>query len=285
MGSPRKKTLAGHDGFTLIELIVVMLLVGITAGTLFMILQGPMRSFVVLPQRANLVDIAETALQRMTREIRFALPNSVRVSGGTALEFLRTLDGGRYRAKGANRLKFNQQADTFEFLGPLNNWAAIGTGGTGQADCMAANSAVDCMIVFNTGQVGANAYNGDNIAAITAKTALPPTTLSFNLSPVTRFPFPSPRQRFFVVDTPVSFICSGAQITRYADYLIQAAQPVPPAGGTANLLIDQLTACSIDYDPGTATRSGLVTISLTIRDNTLNQQVTLMQQAHVDNQP
>lgn len=277
----RKET-ASISGFTLIEMIVVIIILGILSGIVVMILRGPMMSYAHVEKRARLVDIAETALQRMTREIRLALPNSVRVSGTTALEFLRTLDGGRYRAQGANRLKFNKQSDTFEFLGPLNNLALIGTGVAGQANCMAAGSTIDCMVVFNTGQAGANAYNGDNIAAITAKTA---STLSFNLNPVTKFPFQSAQQRFFVADTPVSFICSGTQITRYFDYLIQDPQPVPPASGTSNLLIDQLSSCTMEYDPGTAQRAGLVTISITVQDSSLGQSVTLLQQAHVDNQP
>jgi len=267
-------------GFTLIELVIVILLLGILSFTLINILHGPMEAFVDVQQRAQLVDIAETALQRMTREIRLALPNSIRISG-SAIEFLRTLDGGRYRKQGANRLKFNKQSDMFEFLGPLNNFGGIDVGAGTQPDCM--NDTVDCMVVFNTGQPGADAYNGDNIAAITAKAA---STLSFDLTPVTKFPFESPRQRFFVVDTPVSFVCSVPNIRRYSHYTITGVQPVPPVGATSNnLLIDQLSSCSMEYDPGTATRGGLVTISITVQNTNLGQSVTLLQQVHVDNQP
>ena len=284
-----------NRGFTLIELIIVILIIGILSGVLFTILRGPMTQFIQVEQRANLVDIAETALLRMTREIRLALPNSIRISDGVALsscdisvnttcalEFLRTLDGGRYRRQGANRLKFNKQSDTFEYFGTLINLASINVGGTGQGDCLSANATVDCMVVYNTGQTGANAYNGDNIAAITAKTA---STLSFNLSPVTKFPYESPRQRFFVVDTPVSFVCSGSQITRYFDHLIEPTQKAPPVSGSSNLLANKISDCTMDYDAGTSTRAGLVILSITVRDNNLGQEVTLLQQAHVDNQP
>ena len=284
-------------GFTLIEMILVILIIGILSGVLFTILRGPMIQFVQVEQRANLVDIAETALLRMTREIRLALPNSIRISNGAAisscditspdtcaLEFLRTLDGGRYRRQGSNRLKFNKQADSFEYFGVLNNLTDIDTGGTGQADCYAASATVDCLVVFNTGQSGANAYNRENLAAITAAIAGPPTQLSFNLSPVTRFPNESPRQRFFVVDTPVSFVCAGSNITRFSEYAIDSPQLIAP-GGTSNLLVNDITACTMDYDAGTSSRAGLVRISITVRDNDLGQEVTLLQQAHVNNQP
>ena len=63
--------------------------------------------------RASLVDAADLALQRMSREVRLALPNSVRIRSGTstgletcaagggtvcAVEILRTADGGQYRS-------------------------------------------------------------------------------------------------------------------------------------------------------------------------------------------
>ena len=50
------------------------------------------------PARAALVSVADSALQRITRGIRLALPNSIRISGSSgALEFLRIRTGGRYR--------------------------------------------------------------------------------------------------------------------------------------------------------------------------------------------
>jgi len=225
----------------------------------------------------------------MTREIRLALPNSVRVTGGDSVEFLRTLDGGRYRGRPApgpsgNVLDFNTQSGTFDYLGPLNNLALIDAGAaSGRSDCLVNN--VDCLVIFNTGQTGANAYAGDNIAAITSKTS---STLSYDISPEDGFPFRSPRQRFYVVDTPVSFICDTAteEVTRYSEYTIAGAQPdtgTPPAGG--NLLVDRVSACDFTFDPGTESRAGMVTLSITLTDPDLGESVTLLQQVHVPNQP
>ena len=280
---------------------MVIIIIGILSGVLFTILRGPMTQFVQVEQRASLVDIAETALLRMTREIRLALPNSVRLSG-TAIEFLRTVDGGRYRRlpDGTNndvcvlpdidRIRFTTNSDCFEVMGTLNNLPAVPPTGNLQTDCV--DRTALCLVIFNTGQTGANAYNLDNIAAISA---ISTNSVTFDNSDVAgfRFPFISPNQRFQIVDTPVSFVCdTGAEtIIRYAQYDIAGAQPVTPANFTAlsasqsDLLVNKIDACSFTYSPGTATRAGLVTLSITVRDNNLGQEVTLLQQAHVDNQP
>ncbi len=273
-------------GFTLIEMIVVILIVGILSGVLFMVLRGPMQAFVDVEKRTRLVDIADTALQRMTREIRLALPNSIRVTGGTTVEFLRTLDGGRYRAKpggGAavcpggsppaqDRLNFALTGDCFEVMGALNNVPT--SFGTSRAECIA--STADCLVIYNTGQTGANAYNQDNIAVITSAT----TANYITFADAPPFPFRSPRQRFFIVDTPVSFVCSGGEINRFDDY------PIGGSVAMGNLLVNQVSACSFTYNAGSATRAGLVTLSVTISDSTLaGASVTLLQQVHVDNQP
>lgn len=286
----------------MIELIIVILIIGILSGVLFTILRGPMTQFVQVEQRANLVDIAETALLRMTREIRLAVPNSVRVSGN-AIEFLRTVDGGRYRSKihpggstspcGSiidNRLSFSTNTDCFEVLGSLDNLPGSPATGSTQVACV--NQSALCLVIFNTGQTGANIYALDNIAAVSAISS---NSVTFNNSDVAGFKFPhkSPRQRFQIADTPVSFLCdTGAKmIRRYAGYDISSTQPtnggIAPLSSAAqdNLLANMITSCSFTYSSGTATRAGLITLSITVRDDDLGQEVTLLQQAHVDNQP
>jgi MSHA biogenesis protein MshO len=275
---------SSRRGFTLIELIIVILLIGILAGVLITILQGPLRGYFDLQRRTELVAVAETALHRMTREIRLALPNSIRLSGGTAVEFLRTVDGGRYRARPpGDRLLFINAGPglngTFEVLGGLLGFGNIlaNPGATSQTDCL--NGTTDCLVIYNTGQAGANAYDGDNVAAIQDVSS---TDLTF-VRTGTGFPFQSPQQRFQIVDTPVSFICSGGEIMRYANYTIQPLQPTPPAGGDANLLVDRVSNCSFSYDPGSATRAALVTLRISITEG--GESITLMQQIHVENQP
>ncbi len=200
-------------GFTLIELVMVIVLIGALSSVASIFIVGPVQGFMDSNRRAELVDIAETALQRMTREVHDALPNSVRISdNGTqfAVEYLSTLTGGRYRALQAtggpsNKLNFNASSDSFDVLGGLPDFGDIdAAGGTGQANCL--NNTVDCLVIYNTGTTATdyNAYNGDNIAAITAVSN---TSMTFNNSDIPGWSFPakSPGNRFFVVDSPGQF--------------------------------------------------------------------------------
>lgn len=298
-------------GFTLIELIVVITLTGIIASLVSRNISRPVEAFIDLAQRAELVDAAELALRRVSREVRLALPNSVRLTDGVtsnmqscvangatscAVEFLRTSDGGRYRSlpdgsagpcgsPGDDRISFSMSADCFEVLGPLNNIPVSGAGADQNA-CL--DGTTDCLVIFNTGQVGANAYNADNIAGITAATA---NGISFDISggAATRFPFQSPRQRFHIVDMPVSFVCdpAAATLTRQADYMIAAGQllnSAPP--GT--LLSDKVSACRFTYQQGSNSRNALLIVAITLSatDTQGNPNtVQLLEQIQVPNIP
>jgi len=88
----------GTAGFTLIELIAVMAIGAILATVVWRNLATPLRGFADVNRRAALVATANLAALRISRELRLALPNSVRVNAdGSALEFLQTTGIGRYR--------------------------------------------------------------------------------------------------------------------------------------------------------------------------------------------
>ena len=296
------------SGFTMIELVVVMVLIGILSGILFTVLRGPLRAYIDNERRARLVDIADTALQRMTREIRLALPYSIRratAAGIVSIEFLRTVDGGRYRARGTGRLKFNVNTDTFTVLSPLSNPGGIQTGSQ-SGDCI--NGDAYCLVIYNIGQPliapgappppnppSANVYLGasvnydGNIATISGVgSASGFDTLTFDNSDLASWNFgiESPQQRFHIVDSIVSFECNTntGEITRHSGYSITQSQSATP-GGTSNLLVDQVTACDFTVIDPTYVRAGLLTMTITITDPDSGQQVTLLQQVHLDNVP
>ncbi len=285
-------------GFTLIELVMVIVLIGALSSVASIFITGPVSGFIDSNRRAELVDITETALQRMTREIHDALPNSVRISNNGSqygIEYLSTLTGGRYRRLQAtggpsNKLNFNTASDSFDVLGGLLDFGLIDTaGGSGQAACL--NNTVDCLVIYNTGTTASdyNAYDGDNIAAITAASN---TTMTFDNSGIPGWSFPavSPSNRFFVVDSPVSFVCDSAtgEVLMYQDYTITPGQPLTAGsfGIAGAVLADKVSNCGPNtflYNAGAGVRYGLVVIRLTVSAD--GESVSLLQQAHVLNAP
>lgn len=268
-----------------------MVLIGALAGISAIFMVEPFQAVDDMRRRAELVDEAQLIIERMSREIRTALPNSVRIDSGgglTGLELVSTRTGGRYRrlpapGGGGDTLKRTQSSDTFDVLGGLPGIADVETGAAG-IDCATGNG--DCINIYNTGQASLNIYDGDNLSKIvdTTDNAGNDQIEHENDGTTPAFRQHSPQQRFFVVDDVISFICGGSanRMQRHSGYGLDTSQNLTP-GGTVALMGRDVTACSFTYDQGTSSRAGLVTIDITIaRDG---EPVRLLHQVHVMNAP
>jgi MSHA biogenesis protein MshO len=278
-------------GFTLMEAIVVMVITGIIVAVVAVFIPTPVKGYFDATRRAQLSDLADTALRRMTRDLRLALPNSVRVSsnGGTFyLEFLLTKNGGRYRAEldsggGGDILEFGTASNPFRFdvIGP--------------ALALVANS--DQIVVYNLGPgfTAANAYesSGNNRRTVSSVSGS-----TITLTPAVAFPFESPAKRFQVVEAAVTYACTpdpgnpaAGVIRRYSGYAIQQSQPVTPValtGGSNVLMASNVSACAFAYSANAVNmRNGVVAIALTLTQSTPTgpESVNLLQQVHVANVP
>jgi len=278
-----------QGGFTLTEAIIVIVVTGIIASVVAVFIRAPVQGYFDSTRRAQLTDLADTALRRMTRDLRLSLPNSVRVTsagGSVYLEFLLTKGGGRYRAEpdstgGGDVLEFDAAASPYRFdvLGYMpTKTVAVG----------------DSIAVYNLGPgYGvSDAYLGSagNLRSVSAVSG---NTIS--LTPAAAFPQPSPSARFHVVEHAVTYACTAnpadpasGQITRHWGYPLAASQPTAFASGSSALLAQGVSACSFVYNPSAvAMRNGVVSLALTLtqRSAGTSESVTLVQEAHVSNVP
>ena len=280
-------------GVTLIELAITIALVGILAALIVNFVQ-PVRSYVDTSRRAALADTADTALRRIRRDLRLALPNSVRVdASGKYVEFLLVRTGGRYRydvdpaaastcTGGYTKdvLTFGSADTCFKSIGNIANVAAVTTN--------------DYVVVFNLqpGTDKADAYQSScgsscNKSQISAATALGgEDRIEFASN---TFTYESPGNRFFIIEGPVSYGCSAGTLRRYSGYSITAAQNAPPSGGSSAILASAVADCAFTYDSSvTSQGAGLVTMRLQLamqdsRGDTEN--VNLYHTVHVNNVP
>ena len=279
-------------GFTLIELVITMTVSVVVVSFVAVFISGPVAGFTDQARRARLVDAADATLSRMSRDIRRALPNSVRITSNgaiVALELLSSVDGARYRdappGGPARQLDFSAADGSFNSVGRFTQVARP------------FSSTSHYLAIYNVGVPGANAYELVNVITppgtrIDIDADSLPGEDRVTLSPAFDFAYQSPRQRMFLIDSPITYLCDpvGETLTRYSGYAISLDQSsrdsdaeLTAAGAGSALMADHLSSCAFSYAPGTSERAGLVSIAVAVSEQ--GETVSLLKQIHVDNVP
>lgn len=278
--------IAVEAGFTLAETVIVIVVLGIISAAAAVFIRGPISAYFDVSRRAQLSDVADTALRRIVRDLQTALPNSLRVAGACTgatscyLEYIPVVAGGRYRAEAdrsgvGNPLDFTNNQDTsFDLIGPGITLPA---------------ATPLWLVVNNMGIPGADAYSGDARASDVRRPYAGAggriTTISFNSNEA--LPIKSAARRFQMVSTPVTYACvpapSGGTLARHDGYGFAAAQAVPPRG-RASLLASGVTSCSFTYTALKAVPS-MASVSIRLQISRDGETVSLFQQIHVSTVP
>ena len=268
-----KPTASRQRGFTLIEMVMVIVIMGVIGGIVAVFMKSPIDAYFDSARRAALTDVADTAARRMARDIRKALPNSIRnVSNATSqcIEFIPTKTGGRYRAEevtvGDNTsLNFSAADATFNMLGSNN--ALLVDQRIVQDDVIA---------VYNLGITGADAYNQDNTSRVSGapvdgvETQIP---IDSKL-----FPLASGSNRFHFIpkdEKVVAYVCSTGKLYRTVSTTFTSACPTTGATNVAS--------CNFVYNGSDLQRNALVQLSITFTDR--GESVNLYHEVHVNNTP
>ncbi|MFZ0550096.1 MAG: prepilin-type N-terminal cleavage/methylation domain-containing protein [Steroidobacteraceae bacterium] len=258
-------------GFSLIELIVVIVISAIVAVFIVLFLNTPIESYFAQTRRSDLADSAHRISDAVTGDVRTALPNSLRINpAGTALELLATRGVGRYYGLGdknaaapggqtGEELTIGIPATTFGTLDSFTTQPlpyqtpglSVSIGNLGTATYTAYNSATKVMTPASTVvTVGPNpswpppppAVAGENLVTLSA-----PMTFKAPGAPATQPVVHSA----YLVSGPVSYVCkpnaanpSAGTLMRYSGYTVTVAQRVPPAG-TGALIAHDVSKCTI----------------------------------------
>ena len=215
---------ASTRGFTLVEMVTVILILGIlVVGVSSFIIFGT-RIFVESSSVDQVLSQSRFAVERMTRELRSALPNSLRVNTDSltyqCIEFVPI------------------EASTTYLTMPIVPAAAASTGIVILDNTVSAIRVNQFAWIYPL--IDADVYSSARQKRAQVKTiATSPSPLehqvTLTFTAPTRFAEASPRQRIYFGSSPVSYCFEKGpsgnelQLLRYAGYSFNAIQPNPAA--------------------------------------------------------
>ena len=236
-----------QSGFTVVEMITVIVVLGILSLGTVRFLTDTGSGFASAVSRADLAADARSLVNRLSGDLREALPGSIRVAGG-CLEYLPIVAAGRYLT-----LPVGAPASTFRSVPvqplPLPPGARAAVHVDGAAYAMGDPGAISPVVALS-------APDANNVVTV-------------SMAAAHRFPGESPAQRYFLVTDPVSVCADGGNLYRYTGYGVAAAQPGPadlPATLPGRVLLASGVTSPAPFSLSGAnlTRNAVVALDLTL---------------------
>ena len=263
-------------GFTLIELVSVIIILGIVLVGVGNFITFGTQIFVDSSRVDSALNESRYALQRMSRELRNAMPNSIRVTANTTyqcIEFLPIEASTSYQF-----VAFTGDENATN-LAEVFKDAASTSISSGQRMYISASSTADIYSPSSNKFSSILAVN-DNSAG----------TLRVTYSPVRTFPERSPSHRAYFTGMPVSYCFHNSNLIRYADYGFMNNQPsvlnLSNGSIVARNIANDLSNTNdrpIHYQNSTLVRSAVV--RLTPRFNVGGEEIEYQHQVQVINVP
>ncbi len=274
-------------GFTLVEIVVVITLMGIIGGISAVMISNTVEGYDALARRNTMQSGARLAVDRIARELRHALPNSVCSydgsscnNSGNKVYFIKTVTAGKYQ----------NQPGTYT-SGQLHAPLPVTPASASSVDIIDANSlnasANQWLVVYNVNNSGiySSTSKRKQISSITTKdvdgVGAANDIAVVNFSGSVSFPGHSPSQRFHIIENNATmFYLSGTDLYRAQGSF---AAPQTPLAGTEQLLLQNVGALAFNYVAGSPQRAGLLQIDITVQKN--SELIHLVHEAHVQNVP
>lgn len=259
---------------------MVIVLLGVIGGMVSVFMKGPIDAYFASARRAALTDVADTTVRRMARDIRMALPNSIRtpttMPAGQCIEFIPIKVSGRYRAD----VDAGGNGDFLDFSAIDSSFNMLGSRSALPTDQRIASG--DVVVVYNLGIPGADAYSEDNTATVVSaptESGVPAET-NIVITPKL-FPLASGSNRFQIVSASekvVAYVCSAGNLHRTTSAAFLSNCPA-----TGPILARNVSACNFDYTGSDLQRNALVRMVIQLTDN--SETISLQHEVHVNSTP
>ena len=244
-----------QHGFTLVEITITIVIIGILGVGITNFIGRSVQGIVDTADRQHIAAIAWIVSEKVSRELRDALPNSFRVNDasgtGSCIEYIPTVAGTDYLT-----VPTVVETNSFEVV-PFTNYAAADVDSTLDRVAVYPSALSGLYSLGNLGTISSL------VSQLSAGTTL--NALSIELSSPHRFLTDSPSRRLYIVQPPAMFCFVGRVLNYYSDYGFQASMP-SPSGLTPAVVANQLSNASFTYTPGTLSRAGVVTLSFDVAD-------------------
>lgn len=281
-----------QKGFTLIESIVTIIIVGIISATVSMIIGNYLENYDATSRRTILQTSAQLAIERISREVRNALPNSICTPNptGTAclpstqniVTFIKVKDAGYYQDKVG---VYPDGVTAFAALAvnpdPATTLIDILSGTDLRAQVN------DYVVVYNINNSAV--YTGNNLAIITTVTPMNVDAIAGDdiirlTIDSSSFPLHSPQRRIHIVEPNATiFYLNNNNLMLGKSH--ELSDPLFNRATSANsyLLLENVNNVTFSFNSGSQQRSGLLHIDLTVEDE--GEQIHIIHEAHIYNVP
>jgi len=283
------KSRTSVKGFTIIELVTVIVITGVIAGILTPFISHAMLSYTDSRTRNILLGKGRLSLERMARDIRQAVPNSISIlNGNTGIEFLRAHSGGRYVSRFDNYgSAFANNGSRLLAGNPLGQLYSVGTGITVTPG--------DILVIGNTSPTdllgGASGTAATVTGSAITNSAPAPTgdgsdqgqIIAF--SAAHQFPTDSPGRHFSIADRTIEIGKSGNALYWHSSSGLNDYDAGVDWSTSDPVLIDNVSAITFTYTPGTPQATGIVRVDLQLTDASGQETLRLYREIHIRNTP